>query len=72
MTYANLDPRIRAIAEEVLTAKQLTAYRLHANGLSEHNIAIMLRISRRAVRDRLAEADVKILAHPDHPTQEAA
>lgn len=51
---------IRTIAEEVLTEKQLVAYRLSVNGMSERDIAIHLRISRRAVRDRLQEADVKI------------
>lgn len=72
MSYQHLTPDIRQIAETVLTPKQLTAYKLHANGLSERDIAIHLRISRRAVRDRLAEADVKILSHPDHPNQEEA
>jgi DNA-binding CsgD family transcriptional regulator len=48
------------VAERVLTAKQLVAYKLSTNGMSERDIAIHLRISRRAVRDRLAEADVKI------------
>ena len=65
-----LHPTIRHIAETTLTPKQLTAYRLHHNGISTHNIAILLRITRRAVRDRLAEADVKILAHPDYPTED--
>lgn len=72
MSYADLDDRIRAIAEFALTKKQLAAYRMSSNGLSEARLAIVLGISRRAVRDRLSSADVKIRAHPDYPKQEAA
>ena len=72
MTWNTLDPRIKTIAEETLTTKQLVAYKLHTNGMTERQIAIHLRISRRAVRDRLSEADVKILAHPDYPKEHAA
>lgn len=60
MSYNTLPPAVRQAAEKALTEKQLAAYKLNANGLSERHIAIQLRISRRAVRDRLAEADVKI------------
>lgn len=72
MSWTSLHPTIRQIAETTLTPKQLVAYRLHTNGMSERSIAIHLRISRRAVRDRLQEADVKILAHPDYPKETAA
>lgn len=71
MSWNNLDPRIRQIAEQTLTHKQYVAYKLNANRMTERDMAILLGISRRAVRDRLAEADVKILSHPDYP-QEAA
>ncbi len=72
MTWFDLPPVVQLIAVEVLTQKQLTAYKLAANGMSERNIAIHLRISRRAVRDRLAEADVKIRSHHDYPQELAA
>lgn len=72
MSYLELPDTIRTIAEAALTQKQLTAYKLNANGMTERQIAIHLRISRRAVRDRLNEADVKILAHPDYPQKDAA
>lgn len=72
MTWSQLDPRIRALAETVLTQKQLVAYKLSANGMSERDIAIHCRVSRRAIRDRLLEADVKIHSHPDYPNKEAA
>lgn len=71
MSWRDLDPQIRAIAESELTPKQLATYKLQTNGMSERDIAIHLRISRRAVRDRLAEADVKIHAHPDYPRSAA-
>lgn len=71
MTWATLDPRIRTIAETVLSDRRLTIYKLHANGMSERHIALHARISRRAVRDHLAEADIKILAHPDYPKEAA-
>lgn len=67
MSWNQLDPTIRTIAQKVLTEKQLTAYRLAANGISERHIALHLGITRRAVRDRLAEADIKIRRHPDYP-----
>lgn len=51
---------IMQVAENILTPKQFVAYKLNSNGMSERDIAIYLKISRRAVRDRLAEADVKI------------
>lgn len=60
MSWRLLDPRIRHIAERVLTAKQLQAYLLDAYGMSEADIATHLRISRRSVRDRLHAADIKI------------
>jgi DNA-binding CsgD family transcriptional regulator len=72
MSWHTLDPAVRQIAEQVLTAKQLLAYRLHANGMTEREIAIHCQVSRRAIRDRLAEADVKINAHPDYPKEHAA
>lgn len=72
MSWLLLPECIRAIAEDALTQKQLVAYKLNANGMKERDIAIHLRISRRAVRDRLNEADVKILSHPDYPRKEAA
>lgn len=72
MTWNTLDPAIRQIAETVLTARQLTAYRMSINGASERTIAIHCKVSRRAIRDRLAEADIKIHAHPDYPKEDAA
>ena len=56
---------------ESLTDKQLTAYKLSANGVREDVIAIYCGVSRRAIRDRLAEADVKIRSHPDYPKEAA-
>jgi DNA-binding CsgD family transcriptional regulator len=60
MSWQRLPTQVREAAERALTPKQLVTYKLNANGLSERQIAIHLKISRRAVRDRLAEADVKI------------
>lgn len=71
MSWSALDPRIQTIAQEVLTLKQLVAYRLDANGMSQTDIATHLRITRRAVRDRLTDADIKIRAHPDYPKEAA-
>lgn len=70
--WDGLPPVVRRIAESTLTDKQLVAYRLSANGLSEARIAVLLRISRRAVRDRLLAADIRVRQHPDYPEQEAA
>ena len=69
--WLQLDERIRQIALESLTDKQLTAYKLSANGVREDVIAIYCGVSRRAIRDRLAEADVKIRSHPDYPKEAA-
>ena len=72
MSWATLPLEIREIAQTILTPKQLAAYQLNANGLSERRIAIHCGVSRRAIRDRLQEADVKIRAHPDYPAEVAA
>lgn len=71
MSWNDLPATIRTIAETTLTTKQLTTYKLDANGMTHRDIAIHLRISRRAVRDRLQEADIKILSHPDYPKEAA-
>lgn len=60
MTYSSLPEEVRAAAERVLTRRQLDVYRLKANGLSERAIALKCRVTRRTVRDHLAEADIKI------------
>lgn len=70
--WLDIPEAIRQIAESSLTRKQLVAYQLSSNGLSEQRLAVYLGISRRAVRDRLHAADVKIRAHPDYPRSEAA
>lgn len=72
MTWLDLPAAIRAIAEETLTPLQLQTYKLSVNGMSERDIAVHANVSRRAIRDRLAEADIKIRRHPDYPKQEAA
>lgn len=71
MSWQSLDERIRTIAETTLTPKQFTAYKLHHHGLRESAIAIYCQVSRRAIRDRLSEADVKIRSHPDYPKEAA-
>lgn len=60
MSYSELNAETRGAAERVLTEKQFVAYKLSVNGMSERDMAIHLGITRRAVRDRLAEADIKI------------
>jgi len=71
-SWSQLPPVIRAIAEEVLTPKQLETYKLAANGMTDREIAVLAKVSRRAIRDRLEEADIKIRRHPQYPKQEAA
>lgn len=63
MSWQQLPEHIRDTATSVLTKKQLVAYKLAANGMSETKIAIHLGISRRSVRDRITAADIKIHAH---------
>lgn len=53
MTYTT--DQIRAVAERVLTPKQLSVFRLYTNGIGTSRIAIMLDISEpvaRRTRDR--------------------
>lgn len=71
MSWNTLDARIRDIAHQVLTPKQLIAYKLDANGMSQTDIANHLGITRRAVRDRLHDADTNIRQHPDYPKEAA-
>jgi DNA-binding CsgD family transcriptional regulator len=58
--WSTLDPELRAIAERVLTARQLDALKLKAGGMGRRRIAVALGISEAAVRDRLAAAARKI------------
>lgn len=71
MSWVSLDDRIRVIARAVLTEKQLVAYKLSENGMSDRQIAIMCGVSRRAIRDRLDAADLRISSHPDYPKEAA-
>lgn len=45
MAYAHLEPRVRQIAERVLTRKQLDVLRMRLNGATMSNIALTLDIS---------------------------
>lgn len=58
-------PTYRRIAKEVCTPAELEALAYFIAGVPTRRIALALGISRRAVRDRLANADRKVTNHPD-------
>ena len=58
---SSVSPDLRAIAERVLTEKELEVMRLVAWGWGQRRIASLLGITRDAVRDRAHRAKTKML-----------
>lgn len=56
MSFADLPPHIRDIANTQLTPRQLAAYKLWEEGLGYRRIATILNISTSAARDRINRA----------------
>lgn len=56
MSWRDLEPELRALAVEALTAKQLDAWKLELAGYGARTIGQMLDLSKTAVTDRLAAA----------------
>lgn len=56
MTWDELEPHVRAVAESVCTAKQLEALKLWEDGLGYGRISLLLRISPSSARDRVRRA----------------
>jgi DNA-binding CsgD family transcriptional regulator len=56
LSYQSLSPEVRAIAERVLTRKQLDVFKLHCAGCSYRRIATMLEIGVPTVRGHLDAA----------------
>lgn len=66
MTWpADTPPELRAIAERVLTTKQLDVVKLLAAGYSLRRIALLLGVSRSAVRERAEGAQRRMQAELD-------
>jgi DNA-binding CsgD family transcriptional regulator len=65
MSWSVLDPRLREIATEVCTEKELIAIRLWANGSGYRAIGQYLDLAPTTVRDRIERGVRKINAHPD-------
>lgn len=62
MSWHTLPDHIQELAADLLTPKQLAAFQLELDGWSQWAIAYHLGISRRAVRDRLETATLKLIA----------
>ena len=56
MSWASLPAEVQEIAEQVLTQKQLEAFKLELAGLGTRAIAHSLSASRESIRDRLRAA----------------
>lgn len=56
MSYAELDPATKAIAERVLTRKQLDVFRLWMGNMGAGRIAVQLDISEPVARRTLKRA----------------
>lgn len=53
MSWSTLEPRIREIAEQVLTDRQLEMWKLELDGRGTRFIGLRLDLPRTTVRDRL-------------------
>ena len=60
MSYAELDPATREIAERVLTRKQLDVFKLWCAGAGTARIAIMLDVAEATARAHLRRAHQKL------------
>lgn len=70
MSWNNIDPRIRHIAESELTPKQLDVWKLHLAGCGTRRAARMLATTRSTIRDHLDAAHTAletagVTRHPD-------
>jgi DNA-binding NarL/FixJ family response regulator len=61
VSYVELNPIVREIAERVLTPPQLEAFQLECDGRGTMAIARRLLVTRSAVRDRLHNAHTRLL-----------
>jgi DNA-binding CsgD family transcriptional regulator len=62
VSWLTLSPAWRELATRVCTEKELEALKLKVAGYGERRIAVVLNISRTTVRDRLRNAERKLLA----------
>jgi transcriptional regulator len=60
VAWRDLDPRIRELAEEVLTERQLAAFKIAEDGAGYWQIATVLDCSRSAARDLVKVARRKV------------
>ena len=60
MSYSELDPATRTIAERVLTRKQLDVFKLWCAGAGTARIAIMLDVAESTARGHLRRAHQKL------------
>ncbi len=69
--WSNLEPATRRLAEELCTAKELTALRLWENGCGYRRIGNILGISMSTARGRVYRALDKISRAKEHNGHEA-
>lgn len=60
MSWERVDVEVQRFVVEHLTHRQFEAWRLSLDGFSERRIAHELCVSRRAVRDRIEHADLRL------------
>jgi DNA-binding CsgD family transcriptional regulator len=60
VAWPDLDPRIRELAEEVLTERQLAAFKLASDGAGYTTVAVSLDISRSYARDLVRESQRRL------------
>ena len=65
MAWEQLDPATRALAEQVLSVKELEAMRLWAAGAGYRRIARILGIAPTTARDRIERGHRKLAEHLD-------
>jgi predicted DNA-binding protein (UPF0251 family) len=70
VTWADLDPEIRAVAEQVCTPRELEAFRYSESGWGYRRIGEWMDIRWETARDRVKEARKKIAKRQEQIREE--
>ncbi len=72
--WSDIDPRLRELAERVLTEKELEAFKLSIGGAGYRRVAFALCIAPETARNRIRNAKAKLIraVESDHDDQEPA
>ena len=69
VSWSSLSPEFRAFAEDELTPKQLTVFKLWLSGYGYRRIALYLEVGAGTVRGHFDGAMLKLRRHPNCPSE---